>query len=283
MTGSSDGVIKVFRNYESEKEIELVSAFRALTDLVPSNKNAGLVLDWQQGQGKLLVAGDVKVIRVWNAATEICTNVSSSSTFLYHINGYKDIPARSGSCITSLTSDQVAGNVFVGGYGDGAIRVFDQRLKPALAMVKVWREHKQWITNVHMQRGGLRELISGSRNGEVKLWDIRKDKPLHTIRATKDTLRTLSVHEHAPVFATCVPLPPLSSTPQTTITLIPFAPRQRLRTPQRQSLQRQRRLPQQRRALLQLPAQQPLHAHCGHGVPSPPHDAGVCGVGKYAC
>ncbi len=190
-----------------------MSAFRALTDLVPSNKNAGLVLDWQQGQGKLLVAGDVKVIRVWNAATEICTNVGSSSTFLYHINGYKDIPARSGSCITSLTSDQVAGNVFVGGYGDGAIRVFDQRLKPALAMVKVWREHKQWITNVHMQRGGLRELISGSRNGEVKLWDIRKDKPLHTIRATKDTLRTLSVHEHAPVFATYVPLPPLPSAP----------------------------------------------------------------------
>ncbi len=206
MTGSSDGVIKVFRNYESEKEIELVSAFRALTDLVPSNKNAGLVLDWQQGQGKLLVAGDVKVIRVWNAATEICTNVSLPNSILaIMLTKIQDIPARSGSCITSLTSDQVAGNVFVGGYGDGAIRVFDQRMKPALSMVKVWREHKQWITNVHMQRGGLRELISGSRNGEVKLWDIRKDKPLHTIRATKDTLRTLSVHEHAPVFATYVP------------------------------------------------------------------------------
>ena len=76
MTGSSDGVIKIFRNYDSE-DVELVSAFRALTDLLPSNKNAGLVLDWQQGQGKLLVAGDVKVIRVWNAATEICTNVWS--------------------------------------------------------------------------------------------------------------------------------------------------------------------------------------------------------------
>ncbi len=74
MTGSSDGVIKIFRNYETE-DVQLVSAFRALTDLLPSNKNAGLVLDWQQGQGKLLVAGDVKVIKVWNAATEICTNV----------------------------------------------------------------------------------------------------------------------------------------------------------------------------------------------------------------
>lgn len=78
MTGSSDGIIKIFRNYESEKQVEVVSAFRALTDIVPSNKNAGLVFDWQQGQGKLLVAGDVKVIRVWNAATEICTNVNKS-------------------------------------------------------------------------------------------------------------------------------------------------------------------------------------------------------------
>ncbi|KAL4926803.1 ubiquitin-binding TORC1 subunit KOG1 [Aspergillus undulatus] len=185
MTGSSDGVLKIFRNYESSKNVEIVTAFRALPELIPSNRNAGLVLDWQQGQGKALVAGDVKVIRVWNAATEVCTN---------------DIPARSGSCITSLTSDQVAGNIFVAGFGDGAVRVFDQRLKPTASMVKVWREHKQWITNVHMQRGGLRELISGSRNGEIRLWDLRMDNPISTIYGTRDTLRTLSVHEHAPVF-----------------------------------------------------------------------------------
>ena len=76
LTGSSDGVLKLFRNYESSRDIEIVTAFRALPELIPSNRNAGLVLDWQQGQGKALVAGDVKVIRVWNAATEICTNVS---------------------------------------------------------------------------------------------------------------------------------------------------------------------------------------------------------------
>ncbi|KAI1511318.1 hypothetical protein A1F97_03072 [Pyrenophora tritici-repentis] len=187
MTGSSDGVIKIFRNYDRKGETELVTGFRALTDLVPSNKNAGLVFDWQQGRGLILVAGDVKVIRVWNAGTEVCTN---------------DLPARSGSCITSLTSDQVEGDVFVAGFGDGAIRVYDQREKPATAMVKVWKEHKQWITNVHLQRGGQRELVSGCRGGEVKLWDIRWDRSVKTIQATSDTLKTLSVHEHAPVFAT---------------------------------------------------------------------------------
>ena len=71
-------------------------------------------------------------------------------------------------------------------------------------MVQCWRKHKQWITNVHMQRGGFRELISGSRNGEVKLWDIRKNDPVREITAISDTMRTLSVHEHAPVFATSV-------------------------------------------------------------------------------
>ena len=189
MVGSSDGVLKVFRNYEQPSKVEVVTAFRALTELIPSNKNAGLVFDWQQGQGKALVAGDVKVIKVWNAATEVCTN---------------EIPARSSSCITSLTSDQVAGQIFVAGFGDGCIRVFDQRQNPRTAMVKIWRDHKQWITNIHMQRGGVRELVSGSRNGEVKLWDLRNDQPVSTIKATGAsgaTLRSLSVHEHAPVLA----------------------------------------------------------------------------------
>ncbi|KAF2839080.1 WD-repeat protein mip1 [Patellaria atrata CBS 101060] len=216
MTGSSDGVIKLFRDYETPPRASLVTTFRALTDLVPSNRNAGLVFDWQQGRGTILVAGDVKVIRVWNAGTEICT---------------ADISARSGSCITSLTSEQVEGHLFVAGFGDGAIRLYDQRLKPMQAMVRVWKEHRQWLTNIHLQRGGQRELVSGCRSGEVKLWDIRHPasvatidtsssisnatntfsnpppihsttNPHHTTNPSNSTLRTLSVHEHAPVFAT---------------------------------------------------------------------------------
>lgn len=196
MTGSSDGVIRMYRNYApsddeahlKSKKPELASSWRALTHMVASNVNSGMVFDWLQVNGTVLVAGDVRVIRVWNASSETCI---------------MDIPARSGSCVTSLTSDQMTGNIFVAGFGDGAVRVFDPRLKPQDAMVRKWKDEpdRQWIRSVHMQRGGQRELVSASRNGKVRLWDIRKDQPLKVFQTTKDVLRTASVHEHLPVFS----------------------------------------------------------------------------------
>lgn len=110
------------------------------------------------------------------------------------------------------------------GFGDGAVRVYDQREPPMTSKVMQWKEHSQWVVNVHMQRGGSRELVSGSRDGEVKLWDIRYKGCVRTVKAIsggdassassvrgvmsekgkvdgpRDGLRTLSVHEHAPVF-----------------------------------------------------------------------------------
>ncbi|KAG5929955.1 hypothetical protein E4U53_002330 [Claviceps sorghi] len=188
MTGSSDGVIRVYRHYESDEDVELATAWRALTHMVPSNVNSGMVFDWQQVSGRVIVAGDVRVIRVWYAMNETCI---------------MDIPARSGSCVTSLTSDQMTGNMFVAGFGDGAVRVFDTRQRPQDAMVRKWKDEsdRQWIKSVHMQRGGQRELIAASRNGKVKIWDIRMDNPLRSFETTRDTLRTASTHEHLPVFA----------------------------------------------------------------------------------
>lgn len=253
MTGSSEGIIRLWANYDKQDEVVLTSSFRALTDLVPSTHNAGLVFEWLQGRGQTLVAGDAKVIRVWNAEMEICIRVSQSifcRDLLCVLKGprvvivghhlctteclmcqcatdaLQDIPARSGSCVTSLTADQVEGNVLAAGFGDGAVRVYDQREPPATSKVMQWKEHCQWVMNVHMQRGGSRELVSGSRDGEVKLWDIRYKGCVRTVKATGgsdgpgssgssvksvviekgrsgqgvDGLRTLSVHEHAPVF-----------------------------------------------------------------------------------
>ncbi|KAK3372029.1 raptor N-terminal caspase like domain-containing protein [Podospora didyma] len=188
LTGSSDGVIRVYRNYDSDTNVELSSAWRALTHMVPSAINSGMVLDWQQVNGHVLVAGDERVIRIWNAGHETCTH---------------EIPARSGSCVTALTSDQMTGNTFVAGFGDGVIRVFDSRLKPQEAMIRKYKDvSRQWVRSLHMQRGGQRELLSASRDGTVRLFDLRADHPLKEFRTTgKDVLRTASTHEHLPVFA----------------------------------------------------------------------------------
>ncbi|KXT13411.1 hypothetical protein AC579_9916 [Pseudocercospora musae] len=193
MTGSSDGVLKIYRDYDDPNKISHVSSFRALNDLVPSDRGgSGLVFDWQQGQGKALVAGDDRVVRVWQVGQELCVN---------------DIHTRSSACITSLTSDQVEGNVFVAGFGNGSVKAYDQRKPGAETMVLGWKEHSSWIVGVHLQRGGARELISAESNGGLRLWDLRMTKSVAAHDPAPRTreprmLRALSVHEHAPVFAT---------------------------------------------------------------------------------
>jgi len=48
----------------------VVSAFRALTEMIQLRQGSGMVLDWKQSAGTLLVGGDSHVIKVWDAQTE---------------------------------------------------------------------------------------------------------------------------------------------------------------------------------------------------------------------
>ncbi|KAL2315196.1 Target of rapamycin complex 1 subunit mip1 [Schizosaccharomyces pombe] len=186
MTGSSDGTIKLYRDYENEK-VELVTSWNSLSDLVFGDRNASLLMSWQQNCGHLLVAGDVRVIRIWDASKEIC---------------YANPPVRSSNSITSLTSDLVGCNIIVAGFSDGVLRVYDKRLPARDSLTDVWKEHSSEIVNVEMQSSGMRELISASSDGEVKLWDIRMNHSLQTFSTDNSGLTSLTVHSHAPVYAT---------------------------------------------------------------------------------
>ncbi|ODV95287.1 hypothetical protein PACTADRAFT_50034 [Pachysolen tannophilus NRRL Y-2460] len=190
LTGSSDGTIRLYKNFHSIKDLKMVSAWRGLTDLLLTSRSSGLISEWQQSRGSLLVTGDVKIIRLWDAPREMCI---------------VDIPARSTSAITSITSDQVAGNIFTCGFVDGSIRVYDRRLSSRDSMVKLWRDTSKSRTNspikkIQLQRGGFRELCSGNSDGSLNLWDIRLDHPLLTFSDTRN-LMAMEIHEHAPVIA----------------------------------------------------------------------------------
>ncbi|EMR10687.1 hypothetical protein PNEG_00838 [Pneumocystis murina B123] len=186
LVGSSDGIIRIYKNYDTES-IELVTAWRALTDIIPLNRGNGLVIDWQQKRGILFVGGEAEIIKIWDTSQEMCLN---------------NISTKSRNCITSITSDEVDGNIFVASFGDGTIRIYDQRNSPRDAIVRIWKEHKTWIPTISMQKCGNRELVSGSISGDVKLWDIRLDNSIRTINTHSDGLRSLSVHEHIPCIAT---------------------------------------------------------------------------------
>jgi regulator-associated protein of mTOR len=41
-----------------------------------SNKQSGLVCDWYQNRGTLLIGGDARVIKVWDAQQELVLTVS---------------------------------------------------------------------------------------------------------------------------------------------------------------------------------------------------------------
>ena len=48
----------------------MVSSFRGLNEIIQMQKGSGLVFDWKQSTGSLLVGGDSRVIKVWDAQTE---------------------------------------------------------------------------------------------------------------------------------------------------------------------------------------------------------------------
>ena len=69
----ADGIVRLFRNYDPTLEqgpLQMVSSFRGLNEVIQLQKGSGLVLDWKQSTGSLLVGGDSRVIKVWDAQTE---------------------------------------------------------------------------------------------------------------------------------------------------------------------------------------------------------------------
>ncbi|TIA71133.1 hypothetical protein E3P91_02737 [Wallemia ichthyophaga] len=187
LTASAEGMVRVFRNYSTPGGAELATSFKANSEMVPSRYPSGLVADWQQATGHLLVGGDSRVIRCWDSQRE-----------LFH----SDIPTTAQSCLTAITSDQDMGNIVIAGFGDGTVRVYDRREDSRNSCVAHYREHLSWVQNIHLQRGGNRELASGSIDGDIRLWDIRAQASISRVDAHREGMSCIDMHEHASVLAT---------------------------------------------------------------------------------
>ncbi|XP_044734524.1 regulatory-associated protein of mTOR [Chrysoperla carnea] len=190
LVASDDGTVKLWRPLTvgsasvHSREPVLVTAWQALTDLQPStrsNASVGVVMTWEQQTQKILVTGDVRLIRVWDAETElrVC-----------------DIPTGADCSATCIDSDN--SNLIVVGCGDGSVRLFDRRLSPQEARVMTWREHTAWVLGVYLRHN--EKLISGSLGGDVRIFDIRKNMSLTTCQTTQG-MTAMSVHKTADTFS----------------------------------------------------------------------------------
>lgn len=65
--------MRLYRNYDpalDQGPLQMVSSFRGLTEVINVRRGSGLIMDWKQSGGSLLVGGDSRIIRVWDAHTE---------------------------------------------------------------------------------------------------------------------------------------------------------------------------------------------------------------------
>jgi regulator-associated protein of mTOR len=72
---TAEGIVRLYRNYDPDLgngPVQMVSSFRALNDVIIMKRGtgSGVVTDWKQQGGTLLVSGDSRFIRVWDAHTE---------------------------------------------------------------------------------------------------------------------------------------------------------------------------------------------------------------------
>ncbi|WFD27941.1 Target of rapamycin complex 1 subunit kog1 [Malassezia nana] len=192
LAGSADGDVRLYRHYDrpagTRHGPELVSAFRALPDLLRSKHPSGLRVVWQQVSGRLLAGGDARLVRLWDAHRELCI---------------ADVPTRVNSCATAMTCDRDIGHLFMAAFGDGSLGVYDQRNPPSSSLVRLWEEHAAWVHELHLQKHGARELVSASVDGEVRVWDIRARSSVlqSTMPVDQGALSSLAVHERLPVSA----------------------------------------------------------------------------------
>ncbi|EMD32619.1 hypothetical protein CERSUDRAFT_87930 [Gelatoporia subvermispora B] len=190
LTGAADGVIRLYRNYDPtlcNGPVQMVSSFRGLNELIQVRRGSGVVTDWKQASGSLLVGGDSRIIRLWDAHTE---------------SQVMDLDTNSESPLTSLVSADGSSTMFLASFADGVVKVFDRRLEEEDAVVRSYSQHTSWIHNVKWHPTYSGQFLAGCSDGEVRLWDIRGgDHALQSWELCPQGLSAFDVHERTEVFA----------------------------------------------------------------------------------
>ncbi|XP_010931321.1 regulatory-associated protein of TOR 1 [Elaeis guineensis] len=189
LVASSDGNVRVWKDYTVKGKQKLVTAFSSVQGHKAGVRSMNAVVDWQQQSGYLYASGEASPIMLWDLDKEqLVSSIPSSSDF----------------SISSLSASQVHGGQFAAGFLDGSIRIFDIRTPEMLVCTA--RPHTQRVEKVvglGFQPGlDPAKIVSASQAGDIQFLDIRNQTQAYlTIDAHRGSLTALAVHRHAPVVA----------------------------------------------------------------------------------
>ncbi len=160
LTGTDDRVVRLFKpDLMYYRSNQLVTAFTGFGDKEKENssqKEAGLIIEWDEPNEVLMCAGDTSHIRVWDMNKEL----------------YTDYQTNVRSCVSSLSTNS---NYTVAGFGDGTIKLFDFRRANPVSLVSgsdLVYQHNVFVLKAQIHRPS-NKLISSSTRGDVNIFDIR--------------------------------------------------------------------------------------------------------------
>ncbi|GAV06118.1 hypothetical protein RvY_16150 [Ramazzottius varieornatus] len=191
LVATDEGSLRVWKNISAAEKTreDLVTGWQALPEILStpstSTPSAGLIFSWEALTQHVIVAGDCKTMRIWDTANE---------------SKVLDIATKVDSGVGCVASEPGCRGLFVAGYGDGSVRLYDRRLPATEAQVMVFDGHLTPVVATRMPPNVLNNKIySASTDGDVKLWDARMPNPLLVIK-TVPGLSCVDFHSRAELF-----------------------------------------------------------------------------------
>ena len=151
LAGYDDGSVRIWKNAPSAQSNRsstlngnLVTAFQAIEDQpTKSSRIFGLQTAWHQSTQTIIVGGESKILRLWDAERELKVQDIHTSS---------DFPVSHISCAPNA--------LFAVGFGDGCIQIYDRRAHPNESRIMVYREHSQSLQTICL-RNDCESLVSG--------------------------------------------------------------------------------------------------------------------------
>nr|GFA25122.1 regulatory-associated protein of TOR 1-like [Tanacetum cinerariifolium] len=112
LVASSDGNVRIWKDYTTWGKQKLVTAFSSIHGHRPGVRSVSAVVDWQQTSGYMYSSGEISSTMVWDLDKE---QLLSS------------IPLASDCSISALAASQVHGGQYAAGFVDGSVRLYDIR------------------------------------------------------------------------------------------------------------------------------------------------------------